>query len=1009
MAAEDTYTIRIGSAADTSGFDRIDTAAENLAASAEAATAQMVNLQQALLRAQAAGDDGAAAELQQEITLRQEVARLAKQLGLAEHDAYAIAQERLTLAARIAAREQQTTEAAKASAQAERSAAQAAAARATELQKLTASADDFVQTLKLGVGIDLGGKLVNSLAAIPGHIQNAAQRGVAFNASISDAEVAIANVVGRFQGLNAEASKQEAAKAIAQIKAVEPEAAGSLSDLVQGFLATFAAAQSAGISIEQNVDLVGKFANALSNANIPASQLAQEMRSIVTGNINADSALARTLNITNEQVRAAKEAGNLYGFLAEKIGTLGTAGDTWAVSVSTLESAIDKALGDATRGIFDALKSSAADLATTLQDPATAEALQRLGIAVEGVVQTGIGLTEFALRNADTLALLATGVVGLGAALATIKFASILSGLGLKTAALFASKTATDAETASLAANTAAQVANTAARGGGTVATGAATATRAATAGRLGQAGLVVGAAVGGFAIGQEIERAIGLSDKLGESMTRRANAEANRHVAARSAVQSQILQADTLEKKTAARKALDELILKLSRDRTDAGQAELRIAEGLSARFDKLVGTGDKRLQQQKEQAAAAKAAADAAAAEASATVAAAAREEDSYKLLQAEAAGDVLAIAALERKLALEKEIAAVKKEHEGISDADAAKLADERITAGEIARNRSERDSALEQERQIGNIGKSASEVAQSDIYAARGVLGGLGVSAFGPGTDSDALLRQASALSDTGGQREKALEAVRKIKEAEQKITEEKSKQAQTEEEKQAKRQQALDEMQEELEINRAKAAGDEQEVARLERQREIKREIAWLEALGISASDAAARATEAVDARLAAAGVNGGTGAASAAGEASRPRRGRRFDISGRDVTDAAFDSGGTVGGRGMSQSYRSQLDGQTDFASAFTPRLGALVARRPEAPEGSAPAGDGAAGQIGKLAEKVGDAAGLKTAVEQLGAALGSQSVAIQATIEATRKIAEDAKAQADRVARNNG
>jgi len=200
-------------------------------------------------------------------------------------------------------------------------------------------------------GLRLGGVLATlGAGAFAGGVL---RRGMEFNKTMADGEAAIGKVIAQFQGLNDVAAKDEAAKAMQQIVALEPKAAGSLTTLMDGFLSTLAASQAAGLSVKENVDLVGRFANAMANANIPTEQLGQEMRSIVTANIGADSSLARILGITNEMVQQARDAGNLYGFLTEKIGKLGEAGDTAAVAFSSLESAVNQAAGALTKATFD--------------------------------------------------------------------------------------------------------------------------------------------------------------------------------------------------------------------------------------------------------------------------------------------------------------------------------------------------------------------------------------------------------------------------------------------------------------------------------------------------------------------------------------------------------------------------------------------------------------------------------------------------------------------------------
>lgn len=227
------------------------------------------------------------------------------------------------------------------------------------------------------------------------------KQGFSFNQIMKDSEVAISNVLQQLAGLNSEASKAEAAKAMQQLIDLEPEAAGGLTDLVSGFMATVAAAQGVGISVDQNIKLVGKFANALANANLPVEQLGQEMRSILTGNIGADSSLAKILGITNEMVGKAREAGTLYEFLNNKIGLLGVAGDAAGVAFSTLNSALSKAAGALTADMFSSSVSGAKNLSEAVD--ANIKSFEYLGGVIGAVIQKsvqGIGLiAEFLQFN----------------------------------------------------------------------------------------------------------------------------------------------------------------------------------------------------------------------------------------------------------------------------------------------------------------------------------------------------------------------------------------------------------------------------------------------------------------------------------------------------------------------------------------------------------------------------------------------------------------------------------
>lgn len=194
------------------------------------------------------------------------------------------------------------------------------------------------------------------------------REGAAFNMSLDNAEVGIANVLRRFDGLNQTAAKNEAAKALERIIQLEPVTAGGLEDLTMGFMKTLATAKGIGLTTMQNVELTAKFANAVANAGLPLDQLTQEYRSILSGNITKDSQIAKILGITNEDIGNAKAAGDVYDYLTQKLGEFGEAGDGAQVAFSSLGSALSKSFGNLTAGAFDTAVQGAKDLAFYLEE-----------------------------------------------------------------------------------------------------------------------------------------------------------------------------------------------------------------------------------------------------------------------------------------------------------------------------------------------------------------------------------------------------------------------------------------------------------------------------------------------------------------------------------------------------------------------------------------------------------------------------------------------------------------
>lgn len=203
-------------------------------------------------------------------------------------------------------------------------------------------------------GIDLG-KAFAVTGGIAG-LTSLVKIGFDFNKTMKDGEVAIGNVLKTFKGLSDAGAKSEAARVVQLIAEAEPRAAGGLQELTQGFIASAAAAANAGLNVEENVDLVARFANALSNSGLPLDQLNQEIRSVLTAQISGDSFVGKLLEgkgLNNERIKQLTQEGTLYGEIVKQLGAMGEAGDTSAVAFSTLESGVKKALGALTSGMFD--------------------------------------------------------------------------------------------------------------------------------------------------------------------------------------------------------------------------------------------------------------------------------------------------------------------------------------------------------------------------------------------------------------------------------------------------------------------------------------------------------------------------------------------------------------------------------------------------------------------------------------------------------------------------------
>ena len=246
-------------------------------------------------------------------------------------------------------------------------------------------------------------KLTKSLGVLGGGFTLGAivKQGFQFNQTMQDGEVAISNVLKTFKGLNDEAAKGEAAKAMELLAEAEPRAAGSLQDLAQGFIATAAAAAGAGLSVEENIDLVARFANALDNSGMSLDQLNQELKSVITANVGSDSFIGKLLEgkgLDNKRIAQLTQEGRLYGEIVKELGAMGESGDTASVALSSLGSALDKAAGALTKGLFGEAISGAKDFSQVLDD--TRPFLEDIGKGLAAAAKIGRatfeGLTDAA-------------------------------------------------------------------------------------------------------------------------------------------------------------------------------------------------------------------------------------------------------------------------------------------------------------------------------------------------------------------------------------------------------------------------------------------------------------------------------------------------------------------------------------------------------------------------------------------------------------------------------------
>jgi hypothetical protein len=135
------------------------------------------------------------------------------------------------------------------------------------------------------------------------------------------------------------------------------------SELIPIFQNIAGQSSAIGGSLEDSANLTLKFAATLGTLNVPLFQQRQEISSILQGTIDQNSIVAKTLNITNEQVNNWKSQGTLISELSKRLEPFQAGNKLAAQTISGVSSNIEELFQNITR---EAGKPLTAELAADL-------------------------------------------------------------------------------------------------------------------------------------------------------------------------------------------------------------------------------------------------------------------------------------------------------------------------------------------------------------------------------------------------------------------------------------------------------------------------------------------------------------------------------------------------------------------------------------------------------------------------------------------------------------------
>lgn len=341
--------------------------------------------------------------------------------------------------------------------------------QATEgLHRSTEAAHEFVNALKLGVGIDLGGKLVESIREIPNLLREAVAEGVKFNALMQTSQIAMA---GGFKSVDSslsfDAAKKQGGEALDYLMEKSKALGLDFESVVETFKVNVPTMFQAGIhDAKEMADTIVLLNQVAASKGISGFQAQRDIIDLLNGQ-GERTILGKELKangVTNERLEQWKEQGILADKLKEKFAAIAEAGqafaDTYDGNLNRLKTTWAQLLGELSKPVFEELQQAFKELAAELDSPEGKKGLQELGYTIRDIVHDGVALTEWAAKNAGSLGMMAEAAGVLGVALAAMKLAQIVAGLTGLATGLSKNTSLWAAETAAVEADTAAKVAN---------------------------------------------------------------------------------------------------------------------------------------------------------------------------------------------------------------------------------------------------------------------------------------------------------------------------------------------------------------------------------------------------------------------------------------------------------------------------------------------------------------------------------------------------------------------
>jgi len=155
----------------------------------------------------------------------------------------------------------------------------------------------------------------------------------------------------------AQALSVQAQKELQKIAMTTP---ATYEELVQAYQGLLAPSLANKLTFRETLDLTGLLTNSVKSMGMPMQQIVQEGRDLLSGTIDQNSQLARSLQITNEDIKKWREKGIIFEEIQKRLSGFVFAqnqfSNTWEGAWSNFKDVAQHALGDGSKPLFNFLK-----------------------------------------------------------------------------------------------------------------------------------------------------------------------------------------------------------------------------------------------------------------------------------------------------------------------------------------------------------------------------------------------------------------------------------------------------------------------------------------------------------------------------------------------------------------------------------------------------------------------------------------------------------------------------